>query len=428
PATLATVLPSSPAGKAGFRKDDKIVDIDGHSIRTQTDLRFALGTKYAGDSVSVSAQRGDERLQRTVELAGELEPFRHAFLGILPMREATLEIKAPTAATSQQEGAGEAAKTEQSNAAGPPGIEVRFVYPDSPAAKAGINAGDRVTKINSSLIDSIKSAIDAMNAVLPQSEVTVVVERDGAARDVKLTVGVLPTNVPTELPPATAAPSDEAQNDAAIDAPQPKIELSELKLAEFPQKCQVYVPPSLAPDQSAGMVIWLHAPGDPPTDDLFRAWKPICDRDGLILVAPSSSDPARWERTELEYLRRLSERALAEYRVDRQRVVVVGREGGGAMAYLLALVSRDLFTGVAATAASLPRTITPPQAQPSRRLAVFAGLPADRGGAAQMQAGLKKLRDAGYPVTAISIVQSDGELSVGEREQLARWIDSLDRF
>ena len=49
PAELAAVRPDSPAGKAGFKKGDRIVEIDGKPIKTQTDLRFALGTAYGGD-------------------------------------------------------------------------------------------------------------------------------------------------------------------------------------------------------------------------------------------------------------------------------------------------------------------------------------------------------------------------------------------
>jgi poly(3-hydroxybutyrate) depolymerase len=119
---------------------------------------------------------------------------------------------------------------------------------------------------------------------------------------------------------------------------------------------------------------------------------------------------------------------LAEYRVDPRRVVVFGQEGGGAMAYLLALVSRDLFTGVATSAASLPRTVDPPKTDPTARLAVFAGLPNNESRLAQMELGLKKLADAGYPVTAYTIAARNGRLSDAERQQLAHWIDSLDRF
>jgi len=420
PAKLAAVLPISPAGRAGFRKDDVIVEIDGQPIRTQTDLRFALGTKYAGEKVRVAAQRGAERIEELVELIGELEPFRHAFLGILPLREAALDVGTPAATGHSPE---KMAKEEE-----PLGVMVRKVYPDSPAAGAGILAGDRILKINDSPIASTKSAIEAMNGVLLGGEVKVTMQRDDGLREVTLVAAALPVNVLEDLPTAWPNPNAPQEAQQAIDAPQEKLALSELKLAEFSQKCQVYVPTTLGSDQAAGLLIWLHAPGEPPEEELFQGWKSICDRDGLIMIAPTADDPERWERTELEYLRRLSERALAEYLIDPQRVVVVGQAGGGAMAYLLGLVSRDLFSGIATSAAALPRTIAPPQTQPSRRLAIFAGLPAESGRSAQVQAGLKKLRDAGYPVTAISIVQPNGQLSVGEREQLARWIDSLDRF
>jgi serine protease Do len=415
PALLATVLASSPAGKAGLKKGDTIVEIDGRPIRTQTDLRFALGTHYAGDKVSIVATRGDEKLERTIELVGELEPFRHAFLGILPMRDVP-DVK-PKPDDSKQDKPDEAKKEATR------GVAVRTVYTGSPAAKAGIQAGDRVMSIDGAEVDSVKAAIDAMNNVLPGGQVTVRLLQGDQSIDTPLVAARLPTNVPSELPPAYAEPAQPAKESA-----KPALELHDLKLAEFPETCRVYVPPSLQPGQAAGVLLWLHAPGEQPTEELFQQWQSICDRDGLIFVAPTSTDASRWERTELEYLRRLSERVLAEYQVDRQRVVVYGEEGGGAMAYLLALVSRDLFSCVATSAAALPRTVDPPKAEPTTRLAIFAGLPADASRLAQIQLGLKKLTDAGYPVTAVTIAARDGRLSDDERQQLARWIDALDRF
>ncbi|MEX2187333.1 MAG: PDZ domain-containing protein [Pirellulales bacterium] len=415
PAEFATVLPTSPAGKAGFKKGDQVTEIDGRTIRTQTDLRFALGTKYAGDKVRVTAKRGEQELKQTIELVGELEPFRHAFLGILPLRSETEPEKAAGKKDDKQE--------VDSNA----GVVVRMVYPGSPAAAAGIQPGDRIVKIDDSETNNIKAAIDAMNNVMPAADVAVRLVRNGKPIDLSLNTDRLPTSIAGDLPPAYAAPVGAAA-DAKKDAALLEMKLQDLKLAEFPETCRIYVPPSLAAGRPAGVLLWLHAPGEPPSEELFHEWQSICDRDGLLLVAPSSSDASRWERTELEYLRRLSERVVADYRVDPRRVVVFGQEGGGAMAYLLALVSRDLFNGVATTAAALPRTVDPPNAQPTARLAIFAGLPTDSSRLAQAQLGLKKLSDAGYPVTAATIANPDGDLSAAEREQLARWIDSLDRF
>lgn len=86
PAEIAAVRPNSPAGMAGIRKDDRIVAIDNEPINSQTDVRFALGNRYAGETIQVKVKRGNDELSRAVTLAGKLESFRHAFLGVLPMR------------------------------------------------------------------------------------------------------------------------------------------------------------------------------------------------------------------------------------------------------------------------------------------------------------------------------------------------------
>jgi serine protease Do len=425
PAELATVLPTSPAGKAGLKKGDRITEIDGQKIRTQTDLRFALGGKYAGDTVRVIAKRGDKTLEQKIELVGELEPFRHAFLGILPLREPAQPAQVATELPGDEKSADAKAAGKSDDSAG--GVVVRMVYAGSPAAAAGVRAGDHVVKIDDAKVDGIKSAITAMNNVVPAADVAVGLVRDGKPIELTLKADQLPSGVPSELPAAYAAAAT-SPTDAAETAAKPDLKLEDLKLAEFPQKCRIYLPSSLATGRAAGVVIWLHAPGHPPDDALFREWRSICERDGLILAAPTASDVSRWDRTELEYLRRLSERLLTEYRVDPRRVVVYGQGGGGAMAYLLALVSQDLFSGVATSNAALPRTVDPPQAQPISRLAIFAGLPSDASRLAQTQLGLKKLGDVGYPITAATIADAAGDLSAADREQLSRWIDTLDRF
>lgn len=438
PAEVAVSLPNSPAGKAGLRKGDRIVQLDGRPIRTLTELRFALGTRYAGEKVELRIARGDEEFDQTLTLVGELESFRHGFFGILPMRDAADEP-----ATSAEDSPKNAAKldedtpvdddTEGQVKAGEDdedvpgtnhkGVVVRAVFTGSPAAKSGIRPGDRIVRIDEQKIADLGDVFDVMNSVMPDATATLGVMRDDRPVEFSLTAGRMPAHVPNSLPPAYA--SRETPNDDDLNA---AIELHDLKLAEFSETCQVYVPPSLEVGREAGMLLWLHAPGEVPDVKLFQHWQSICDRDGLLLIAPTATDPAHWDRTELEYLRRLVERVLAQYRIDRRRVVVYGEEGGGSMAYLLALASRDVFTGVATAAAALPRTVKVPPNQPTTRLKVYAALAADDGRMAQIQFGLKKLADAGYPVTTVTIANSTGELSRKDEQELVHWIDSLDAF
>ena len=227
-AELAAVRPDSPAGQAGLKKGDRIVELNGKPIHNQSDLRFALGTAYGGDTVSVVAMRGDERLEKSVKLVGELAAFRHAFLGILPMRpaaEATpnenASAKPKPDADAKESKSSDPSPEQKSNSddsptaqedspsadeatgsENPAGVAVRMVYADSPAAKAGIQKDDRILAINDTKIKSIDDAIQAMNNAAPESSIAVRVARKDQAIDQTLIAAQLPTTVPAELPPA----------------------------------------------------------------------------------------------------------------------------------------------------------------------------------------------------------------------------------
>ena len=78
---LAAVQPNSPAYQAGLKPGDKIVEIDGHKIARQAELKHLLGPHYAGDKVKVVVLRGKERLEKAIELVGKLIPYENPFLG-----------------------------------------------------------------------------------------------------------------------------------------------------------------------------------------------------------------------------------------------------------------------------------------------------------------------------------------------------------
>jgi serine protease Do len=447
PAEFAAVRPDSPAAQAGLKKGDRIVELNGKPVHTQNDLRFALGAAYAGDSVRLVAVRGNERIERTVTLAGELPAFRHAFLGILPMRplaSPTMDDKKSDSAekksggkTASHRNADKAVSKNSSQqkparpagtpAPRPPelGVVVRMVYDASPAAEAGIQAGDRIVGVYEAKTDSIDDAITALNSIAPGTKVNLRLLRGNRSIDKTLSAARLPTNVPGELPSAYDASSGDAADKAAT---APAGETRELKLPEFSNNCQVYLPASHDAGRPHAILFWIQTPSEAKPDEIIRAWKAICDRDGMILVVPSPAEAGRWEPIEVEYLRRLAERLIAQYKIDHHRIVVCGQGNGGSIAWLLALSSRDIFQGVASSAAPLPRPLRVPQNEPAQRLAVYAAIPASKDSAAPVMLALRKMADAGYNVATATLSNAGGQLSDEERNQIARWIDTLDRF
>ena len=119
-ATIGTVAPGSAADKAGMKAGDIIVAIDDKPVANYAQLLHQLGTRYEGDTVSVKLTRGGKEMAfPKVVLGGVVAAYGQPFLGILPIRD--------DPAT---------------------GVEVRYVYPKSPAETAGIKAGDRIMKVS----------------------------------------------------------------------------------------------------------------------------------------------------------------------------------------------------------------------------------------------------------------------------------------
>ena len=389
---LAAVQPNSPAYRAGLKAKDKIVEIDGHKVARQTELKHLLGPHYAGDKVKLVVLRGKERLEKTIELVGKLVPYEHPFLGALPMR-----------------------------LGGEEGVTLRYVYPDSPAAKAGLKPGDRITAWDARPIKSLNDLFEQFASMTPKQKVKCEVRRGEETLKLEAALAALPESIPGELPPAHDEPP-------AAEDPKPATRVVKIKIPESQSECIAYVPENYNARLTYGVVVWLHPPGGYKEDELVARWKELCAKDDFIVLAPKSADPAKWQRTELEFVRKTLDQLAAKYHVDRARTVAIGQEGGGGMAYLFALGNRELVHGVAAIGAPLPAGAQIPPNDPLLRLAVYIGQPSKDPLKSQIDATIAHLRAEKYPVTVKDLGPTPRPLSAGELAELARWLDSLDRF
>ncbi len=288
---LAAVQPNSPAYRVGMKAKDKIVEIDGHKVSRQTELKHLLGPHYAGDKVKLVVLRGQERLEKTIELVGKLIPYENPFLGALPMRLAS-----------------------------EPGVTLRYVYPDSPAAKAGLKPGDRITAWEGKPIKSLDELFEQLASMTPKQKAKFEIRRGDETLKLDATLASLPEAVPGELPPAHDEP-------AAAEGEKPATGVVKIKIPESQSECIAYVPDNYNARLSYGVVVWLHPPGGYKEDELVARWKDLCAKHEFILLAPKSADPAKWQRTELEFVRKTLDQLASKYHVDRAERSPWARKG-----------------------------------------------------------------------------------------------------
>lgn len=390
---VAACRPGAPAAAAGLKPGDRIVEIDGRRVARAADVKEEIGRRYAGQKMRVVVLRGKDRVECPIELAAKLAPFQHGFLGILPMRTAESD-----------------------------GVRVRYVYPESPAAAAGITAGETIVSLQGEPIANAAELRLKLGALEPATEVELEVSgqvgNPSPVKKVKLAMAQLPENLPAaELPPSRGESEKE-------DGDRPKVGAIRLKVPEFPHEVWAYVPEGYNAQTPYGVVVWLHGPGGFDWPELLARWKPLCDRCDLILVAPKST--AAWTPGEASLVDRLLEQVAATYHVDSARVVVHGYQAGGTLAFQAAYRNRDLVAAVAVVEAA--PTAQPPENDPLSRLAVYLATAGKSPLARPAASALAALRQAKIPVTVKDLGDVPRYLNPDELAELVRWIDTLDRI
>jgi serine protease Do len=426
PAEIAACRVNSPAFKAGIQAGDLVVEADGRPVTRQAQLKTVLGSHYAGDHVALVLERGKEkeRINVDAQLTDKLEPYEYPFLGILPLRTIKKESPAKDEPKGDKPESDKPAREKRpAGEDSPKGVPVRYVYPDGPAAAAGVAVGDVLQSLAGKPVDTLGAAVAALRDLAPEQTVELEVLRDGKIGKLSVKLGRLPEALPGELPPARPVATVAAGGDK-----KPKVGKVSLKLPEFESACLAYVPESYNPDVAYGLVVWLHGAGGNKEDELLERWKPLCDAHDLILLAPKSADPTRWHPRENKFIRRMMIEAASNYHLAPARIVTHGQEGGGAMAYVVGFANRDLVRAVAAVDAAPPALVQPPENDPVHRLAIYTTRPNVALYSAALAAGIKRLRDLKFPVTVQDVAQSGQYLNADELESLVRWIDTLDRL
>jgi len=423
-ARIATCRPGSPAAKAGLRAGDLIVAAEGQPVTRIAELRHLLAPRYAGDTVRLTVERGvaDEadrpqsappaRIDVQVELVASLPPWRRPMLGIVPARSAARDARR-----------------------GP--VTVAWVWADSPAAKAGLAAGDQIEAVIPSPVEGdtagagdpvpVESAA-ALSGIVAGTEMGrslgLVISRDGNRQTIPVEVVAMPADLPgdlSQLVPAFApalAPAGPVvpAGDAAV--------VERLEAAEVAQPPLVVLP--AAPRQEPlGVIVYLDVPRGPIAEAEGIAWKAAAARHGVAVILPGSADPQRWGREDIGGIKRALATLSAKRAIDPARIAVAGRGAGAAFAWLVAESLGPVVRGVALIDSTLPRQAAVEPAEPGRSRWVLFGTAADAAAAAQLsprvEADRRRLESSGFAAGTLPMTPG----AAVPAATLAAWVEAL---
>lgn len=385
----------SPAWKAGIKADDVITEIDGQPVIRIAQVMQVLKSKLEGEQVKLKVKRGDKTIDGLLTLVGELLPWEPSFLGILPRRVGANETSA--------------------------GVTVRHVYKDSPAEKAGLKAGDTITKFNGTAVDSSQAIWDLISRIRPKAEVELEFKPASApVKKTKVTLATVANTIAEQLPSASIpGPQDDAK----------KVRTGRFteKLPGYEQELWAYVPDSYNADYQYGMLVFTHPANDSMEATVFREWQSICELRGIILVAPKAAKLAGWTANETDYVKDVVEKFKERYNVDANRVAIHGFGNGGTFAAQTAFKHREHFRGVILAGASINRP--PPENQPDQRLQ-FHLVCGDKDPQVvtvrRAAASLKRLK---FPTTSRLLKDFPHKYPSNDAvKEMGRWLDSLDKL
>ncbi|HTZ46890.1 MAG TPA: PDZ domain-containing protein [Verrucomicrobiae bacterium] len=167
---LGKIVPDSPAAKAGLKPNDVVTEINGQRIEGTEQFRRMIREIPSGRTAQFAVWR-DGRSQNVNVTIGKSE-MRHGSTFLAPAEPGSFAVQIPEMPqirgmfengpwTMNRTRLGidaEELNGEFGNYFGAPdgeGILVRGVFPDTPAAKAGLKVGDVIVSVNGEKIRSV---------------------------------------------------------------------------------------------------------------------------------------------------------------------------------------------------------------------------------------------------------------------------------
>jgi len=184
---IGKVYNNSPADKAGLEIDDIVVTFDTEKISNPKDLSSLVKMKKANDKIELEYFRDGKMNSTTVKIEKRKSP--QIFMNKKPH---LMKKKIHRSQNSVFLGVKVESLTDQLrkyfDVTEGMGVLVSEVIEDSPAQKAGLKAGDVITKVEEREVTNYKDLVRGLNYFDPNDEIEIYFVRDKNKKSVDVTL------------------------------------------------------------------------------------------------------------------------------------------------------------------------------------------------------------------------------------------------
>lgn len=195
---VSEVLPDGPAAKAGLQTNDVILQYDGREVEGTVQFRRLVRETPPGRNVAVTVLRAGHEEKLTIQVgnrAAQIESEWHeeapvvvppqAFNFKMEMPEIFMGMT-PTLGIEGEDINGQLGAYFK--VPGDEGVLVRSVSSGTPASKAGLKAGDVITRVDGLTVTSLQELRARLREKRDEKTVSLMVMRQGAQLSVTVTL------------------------------------------------------------------------------------------------------------------------------------------------------------------------------------------------------------------------------------------------
>lgn len=246
---ITEVVDDSPADDANLREEDVIIEFNGQPVERADAFTKLVRNSEPGKEVKIVVMRDGVRKEIMVTLAARKTPKSYSYaFGGAPMRFFSSHPQLGVQAHELNADLAAYFNVKQDG-----GALVLEVMDDTPAEKAGLKAGDVITKIDDETIEDPEDLVRALSDYEEDDEITITYVRHGKSATTKATLeenagpGFHFFQAPRKDRTHIELRRFDDDDEAVLFAPRPEKELRDIEREVIEARDRVRLHPPRAP-------------------------------------------------------------------------------------------------------------------------------------------------------------------------------------